>query len=58
MFEVNPRHGKNPGEVDIEVRLFNKKGSKVIAKKEITTKYNRETVVSMKGVMFKVTPTI
>ncbi len=57
-FVVNPKKGKNPEEVELEVKLFNSKKSKVIAKKDIITKINQETVVSMKGVMFKFTAAI
>ena len=57
-FIVNPKKGKNPQEVELEVKLYNSKKSKVIAKKEITAKMNQETVVSMKGVMFKFTAAI
>lgn len=57
-FIVNPKKGKNPQEVELEVKLYNSKKSKVIAKKEIITKINQETVVSMKGVMFKFTAAI
>lgn len=57
-FEVNPKKGTNPNDVDIEVRLLNKNGSKIIAKKEIQAKLNKESVVSMKGVTIKVTPEI
>jgi len=57
-FIVNPKKGKNPQEVELEVKLYNSKKSKVIAKKDITAKMNQETVVSMKGVMFKFTAAI
>jgi hypothetical protein len=57
-FIVNPKKGKNPQEVELEVKLYNSKKSKIIAKKEITAKMNQETVVSMKGVMFKFTAAI
>lgn len=58
MFEVNPKKGKSSDEVELEVRLLNKKGSKVIAKKEIVARINKESTISMKGVTFKVTPAI
>ncbi len=57
-FIVNPKKGKNPQEVELEVKLYNSKKSKVIAKKDIIAKMNQETVVSMKGVMFKFTAAI
>ena len=57
-FELNPKKGLNPNEVDIEVKLFNKQGSKVIAKKEVIAYVNKESSVSMKGLTFKLTPEI
>ncbi len=58
LFVVNPKKGKNPDEVEILVKLFNKNGTRVVSKKEVLTKLNKETVVSIKGLMFKFTPTI
>jgi hypothetical protein len=57
-FIVNPKKGKNPQEIELEVKLYNSKKSKVIAKKDFITKINQETVISMKGVMFKFTAAI
>lgn len=57
-FIVNPKKGKNPQEIELEVKLYNSKKSKVIATKDFITKINQETVISMKGVMFKFTAAI
>jgi len=57
-FEVNPKKGKNPDEIEIEVKLFNKDHSKTISKKEIVAKINKQSLISMKGITIKVTPEI
>lgn len=58
LISINPKQGLTDKEVNLEIRLINPKNSKLIAKKEIKTSYNRNTNVSIKGLSFMVTPTI
>lgn len=56
--EVNPRHGKNAGEVAIEMRFYKAAGQKAFAKKEVIAKIGEEAKISVKGISVKVTPVL
>jgi hypothetical protein len=58
LLTLNPKKGKNPSEVEILVQMMNKKGTKIIAAKEVVAKINQENIINMKGLTFKVTPEI
>jgi len=58
LIEVNPRHGKNAGEVAIEMRFYKAAGQKAFAKKEVIAKLGEEAKISVKGISVKVTPVL
>jgi hypothetical protein len=58
LMSFNPKEGKNPNEVTIEVKFMRPSNSKVIFKKEIVAKLNHQSVISAKGMMIELTPVI
>ena len=54
--EVSPRHGKNSGEIAIEMRFYRAAGQKAFAKKEVIAKLGEEAKISLKGLSVKVMP--
>lgn len=58
LIEINPRHGKNAGEVAIEMRFYKVAGAKAFAKKEIIARIGEESKISVKGFSMKVTPVL
>lgn len=58
LISFNPKEGKNPNEVTIEVKFLRPSNSKVIFKKEIVAKLNHQSIISAKGMMIELTPVI
>lgn len=58
LIELNPKHGKRPDEVAIEMKFYKASGSKAFYKKEIIAKLNQEAKVSYRGTTVRVTPVL
>lgn len=58
LIELNPRRGKNPDEIALELKFYKASGAKAFYKKEIIAKVNQESRVSFRGMSVKVRPVL
>jgi hypothetical protein len=58
LIELSPKHGKNADEITLGMKFYNSSGSKAFYKKEIVAKINEESLISYKGMSFKITPVL
>ena len=58
LIEINPRRGKNPDEVSLEMRFYKASGSKAFYKKEFISKVNEESHINFRGMSMKVKPVL
>lgn len=58
LIEINPRRGKNPNEVALDMRFYRAAGTKAFYKKEIIAIVNEESRISFKGLSMKVRPVL
>lgn len=58
LIELNPRRGKNAGEIALEMKFYKASGSKAFYKKEIIAKVNQESRVSFRGMSVRVKPVL
>ncbi len=58
LISFNPRQGKNSDEINIEIKFLRPSNSKVLFKKQIVAKLNRQSIISAKGMMLSMTPVI
>jgi hypothetical protein len=58
LISLNPRHGKNPDEVHIEVKFLRHSNLTAFYKTEIITKINQKASFTAKGVTINLTPII
>lgn len=56
--EINPRHGKNPDEVTLDMKFYRTAGAKAFYKKEIIAKMNEVSLINVKGISLKVRPVL
>ena len=58
LIEINPRHGKNPDEVTLDMKFFRTAGAKAFYKKEIVAKINEVSQINVKGISLRVRPVL
>lgn len=58
LIEINPRRGKNPGEIALDMKFYNSAGSKAFYKKEIIAKLNEDSSIKFRGMSLKVRPVL
>ena len=58
LIEINPRRGKNPDEIALDMKFYNASGSKAFYKKEIIAKLNQDSSIKFRGMSLKVRPVL
>ncbi len=58
LIEINPRRGKNAGEITLDMKFYNSSGSKAFYKKEIIAKLNEDSSIKFRGMSLKVRPVL
>lgn len=58
LIEINPRHGKNPDEVTLDMKFFRTAGAKAFYKKELVAKLNEVSQINVRGISLRVRPVL
>lgn len=56
LIELNPKRGKNPDEISIEMKFYKAAGVRAFFKKEFIAKVNQESRLNFKGMSVRVKP--
>lgn len=56
--EVNPKHGKNLDEVELEMKFFSQNRPRPIYKKEFIAKIGEAKIIKVQGTTFRLTPVL
>jgi hypothetical protein len=58
LIEINPKRGKSPDEISLEMKFYKASGSRAFYKKEFVAKVNEDSHVNFRGMSLKVRPVI
>lgn len=56
LIEINPRRGKNPDEINLEMKFYKASGARAFYKKEIVAKVNQDSHINLRGMQVRVRP--